>query len=226
MGVLKKLNGRGASNKGAVNSTKRLQKPKKTSKKHNQQINQTFSTQNSTFPAIQQFNLTETQQFQQENSQDNTLKNPLGAYSDIVSEWERQVTLVKQHPLSQVRVINATLLDTLTEVLRKMDGKLAALAKLDDILGILKEVKSSLSGTGVYSRRLDKAIEEIEDITIKDEQVLRILSQEGRKTADEISQVLGITRSTASLRLNKLYNSGVLDKKPQGKKIFFEVKSA
>ncbi|MDD5417576.1 MAG: winged helix-turn-helix transcriptional regulator [Candidatus Nanoarchaeia archaeon] len=207
---------------------KKTKSVKKTTKStQNQQINQQILTQTQTFPTVQQLHSQNNQQTQQEIQHFDQNMPQIGQenYSDMVSEWEKQVTLVKQHPLSQVRVINATLLDTLTEVLKSMDGKLTNLGKLDDILGILKDTKHSLSQKGISSRKLDDAIKEIEDITIKDEQVIKILMENGKKTANEISKELGITRSTASLRLNKLYASGILDKKPSGKKIFFVYKS-
>lgn len=144
--------------------------------------------------------------------------------SSIVKDWERQVQLVKQHPLSQIKIINQTLLETLTEVLKSIDSKLDNLTKIDEVIDLLKSKEKKLKEEGVETREISKAINKLENITFKDKQVLETLEGEKKLSAEQMADVLKITRSTASLRLNRLYEIGVLEKEATGKNILFKLK--
>lgn len=153
-----------------------------------------------------------------------TKSTPVDAYSSIIKDWERQVQLVKQHPLSQIRIINQTLLETLTDILKRIDIKLENLSKLDEIIEILKTKEKELEREGVETKEISEAIRRLENITFKDKQVLGVLEKEEKLSANQMAKLLNITRSTASLRLNKLYEMGVLEKEAKGRNILFKIK--
>jgi len=145
-------------------------------------------------------------------------------YSAIKS-WEKTLEAAKQHPLSQVKIINTQILEELTNVLRQMNSKLEKLDKLDEILMILHETKQELTEKGVESGSIDKAIEEIEKLTIKDKEVVIWIAKQGRVTAKQLADYTGLSRSTASFRLNRLAEMGVLEKEAVGKKIYYKPKN-
>ncbi|MCD6576304.1 MAG: winged helix-turn-helix transcriptional regulator [Nanoarchaeota archaeon] len=145
-------------------------------------------------------------------------------YSAIKS-WEKTLEAAKQHPLSQVKILNTQILEELTNVLKQMDAKLSKLDKLDEILAILHETKKELSEKGVESTAIDRAIEEIEKLTIKDKEVVAWIAKQGRVTAKQLADYTGLSRSTASFRLNRLAELGILEKEAIGKKIYYKPKN-
>lgn len=148
---------------------------------------------------------------------------PVGT-EEALEQWKEQVQHAENHPLTQAKIINSNLLRNLTEVLERMDTKLNKLDKLDLILKILKESQEELKEKGVSSQKLNKAVEEIENLTVKDKEVLRVIKDKGPLTASQLSEELDVSRSTASSRLNKLSSVGMLTKEPEGRKVFFEIK--
>ncbi len=149
-----------------------------------------------------------------------TVEKPV---DDSLMEWKATVEAVKNHPLSQVKVINTQILDNITRVLESIDYKLENLDKLDEILDLLKKGRESLKEKGIEIPEINEAIEKVE--SVKDKEVLDILSQHEMLSAEELASRLGISRSTASYRLNRLVNAGLVKKVPQGKKVFFKIKT-
>lgn len=140
---------------------------------------------------------------------------------EALEEWKEQVQYAENHPLTQAKIINSNLLRNLTDVLERMDTKLNKLDKLDQILGILKESQKELEEKGVSSQKLNKAIEQMENLTVKDKEVLKVVKNKQPITASQLAEKIDVSRSTASSRLNKLASLGVLNKEPEGRKMLF-----
>ncbi len=140
-------------------------------------------------------------------------------------EWEITVEKVKNHPLSQAKVINTEILEVLTAVLRNIDAKLEKLDKLDEILELLREGRKELAEKGVKSEKIEQAIEMLEELSARDQEMIQLLEDRGPMTAEEIAEAMGMSRSTVSYRLNRLVKKGYLEKIPRGKRVFFKAKS-
>ncbi len=141
-----------------------------------------------------------------------------------IENWKQIVKVVQDHPLSQARVINDQLLGQLSKVLEQMNSKLDTLVKLDYIISLLEQSKKDMEGRGVETKSIDLAIKELKALSLKDQEAYEVLKKEGALTTEEFAQKIGISRSTASTRLNKMYQLGLLDKKTIDKKVLFEVK--
>jgi len=141
-----------------------------------------------------------------------------------IENWKQIVKVVQDHPLSQARVINDQLLGQLSKVLEQMNSKLDTLVKLDYIISLLEQSKKDMEGRGVGTKSIDLAIKELKALSLKDQEAYEVLKKEGALTTEEFAQKIGISRSTASTRLNKMYQLGLLDKKTIDKKVLFEVK--
>ncbi|MCW1296788.1 MAG: winged helix-turn-helix domain-containing protein [Candidatus Parvarchaeota archaeon] len=132
--------------------------------------------------------------------------------TDILTSWQAQIKELADHPLSQVKIINTEMFYNLTEILKDMNTKLS---KLDEILNILKEKQKEK-----YS-----IIEKKEKLSsIKDKEFLNFFLEGEKHTAYDLAQKLGMSRSTISFRLNRLFEQGLLEKELIGKKIFFKLK--
>jgi len=141
-----------------------------------------------------------------------------------IENWKQIVKVVQDHPLSQARVINDQLLGQLSKVLEQMNSKLDSLVKLDYIISLLEESKKDMEGRGVETKSIDLAIKELKALSLKDQEAYNFLKKQGPMTTEEFAKKTGISRSTASTRLNKMYQFGLLDKKTIDKKVLFEVK--
>ncbi|RLG17307.1 hypothetical protein DRN63_03080 [Nanoarchaeota archaeon] len=135
-----------------------------------------------------------------------------------LEEWEAEVRRITNHPLSQVKVINTAILESLTDVLRNIDYKLDNLEKLDRILEILE--KKEFFDKGIEKRKL-----EAKNLSEKDFMILRIVKNKKSVTITELMKLAQVSRSTASYRLNKLVYLGLIEKKMVGKKAVFVPKA-
>ena len=152
---------------------------------------------------------------------------------NAIKSWTDTLEAAKQHPLSQAKIVNTKILEELSYVLNQMNlkmnkleklEKLEKLDKLDEILSILNETKEELDEKGVKSENLEKAIGEIENLTIKDKEVISWIEKQGKVTANQLAKHLDLSRSTASFRLNRLAEMDILKKEASGKRIYYTVK--
>jgi len=141
--------------------------------------------------------------------------------------WEEAIVAAKEHPLSQVKIINTKILEEINNVLKSMNtrlDKLDDLEKLDIILDLLQATKEELESKGVQSKMLDHAIGQIDQLTMKDKEVLEWVGRQERVTAQQLASYINLSRSTASFRLNRLEELGALEKEAIGKKIYYKLK--
>ncbi|VVB74976.1 Helix-turn-helix domain protein [Candidatus Tiddalikarchaeum anstoanum] len=141
----------------------------------------------------------------------------------LLKAWDSSVKNVSDHPLSQVKIINTQILEQLTDILTSMNSKLDRLDVLEEILRLLKDSRAEIRVVGGSTEKLDAAISKIEGLTIKDEEFIRVLKDKGPQSADSISRLVGISRSTASSRLNKLEKFKLVKKNADGKDIYYSL---
>ena len=153
-----------------------------------------------------------------------TVENTSTDIDKSLLEWKSTVEAVSKHPLTQAKIVNDQLLVSLTRVLESMDYKLDKLDKLDEILKLLKKGQQKLEEKGVEVPEITKAIEKLEQ-PLKEKEVLELLKQYDMLSAEEVAERLGISRSTASYRLNRLVRQGLAEKVSQGRKVYFKIKT-
>lgn len=148
---------------------------------------------------------------------------PAGSTKDLLKDWSKTIELVEKHPLSQARVINTAVLTDLTQILNSMNEKLDKLAKIDEILSLLSETKGQLEKAGLPTRNVDVVIGSLKGLTLKDQDALKFFKDK-QLTTEGFADNAGLSRSTASSRLNKLYSMGLLEKTAEGKQIVYQIK--
>ncbi|MFA5405766.1 MAG: hypothetical protein WC307_00185 [Candidatus Nanoarchaeia archaeon] len=149
---------------------------------------------------------------------------PVGSTKDLLKEWSKTIEMVENHPLSQARVINTTVLNDLTQVLNSMNEKLEKLAKLDEITSLLLETKQQLESAGLSTGNIDAVMGAVRGLTIKDKDALSLFKGDELFSTEDFAERASLSRSTASSRLNKLFSLGMLEKSAEGKKILYKVK--
>ena len=143
---------------------------------------------------------------------------------DMIKQWSKTIDVIENHPLSQARVINTGLLNDLTQILTSMNDKLDNLTKLDRIISLLDETKKQLEKAGLPTSNVEAAITSLKGLTVKDQDALKHFGPKDMLTTEAFASKAGLSRSTASSRLNKLFSFGLLDKVADGKQIVYKIK--
>lgn len=191
-----------SGNKRKKNSDK---KPTKKAKKHAKAVSSSANT--STVQKLEQ----------------KIIVKDLSDTQALLKAWNDSVKNISDHPLSQAKIINNQILEQISDILGSMDKKLDKLTLLDEIMHLLKGSRAQIIDLGGSTEDIDKAITHIEGLTIKDEEVIRALGNKGPQTADSLARLMGISRSTSSSRLNRLFSMNLIRKKTDGKFIYFSV---
>jgi len=122
----------------------------------------------------------------------------------LLREWREEVKKLQQHPLTQAKIVNERLLTAIMELLNEINAKLDELSKrLEKV-----EMQKSASKPAI---KLNSSEQSVFDFIKK--------TKEAR--AQEVAEALGISRSNAALKLNKLFSIGLLDKRQDGKDVFY-----
>ncbi len=153
-------------------------------------------------------------------------KKPVGTVgtSDVlIKDWVQTIKKLEKHPLSQLRLINTSILEQLAGILESINSKLDKLSKLDEIINLLTKEKHKLKEAGMPTETLDDVIAKLKVLSTKDKEAIEVLKDAGPITTEHFAKKVGLSRSTASSRLNKLHSIGLLKKTANGKKILFEL---
>ena len=119
--------------------------------------------------------------------------------------WKTELEKLSQHPLTQAKIINEQLLRDLYNLLEQIDKKLDVLNAKVEKAGLAKQDSSKAELAG-------------------QEQKILSLAGHARMTANDISDELEISRSNASLKLNKLFDMGLLEKEQDGKTVYYQIR--
>jgi uncharacterized membrane protein len=141
----------------------------------------------------------------------------------LLKDWMQTIKKVENHPLSQVRIINTSILEQLTEILASIDSKLNKLNKLDEIVSLLDKERIELDKAGIPTETLDIAIAKLKGLSTKDKEAIEVMKKHKSLTTENFAKKIGLSRSTASTRLNKLHTMGILNKTTNGKKILYKI---
>lgn len=143
---------------------------------------------------------------------------------------------LQTHPLTQAKIINEQLLETTHSTIGDFSKRVAAVEKR------IEELENRKITVARKVRKGKAVKQETEDLKIPDK-IVKIkkiiadakLSEQEKNMVSElekqeeidaqtIAQLFNISRSNASLKLNKLHNWGFLDKRLEGKSMFFRLK--
>lgn len=139
-------------------------------------------------------------------------KEQLIAEHITLKQWREELQRLQAHPLTQAKVMNENLLNLVMDLFEQINSK------LDEL-----------------NTRIDRMEAKKTKVKIKHEKLAAKLSQQEQKIiayikaqkivqAGPIARKLRISRSNASLKLNKLYSIGYLDKQQDGKDVHYSLK--
>ncbi|UCD04555.1 MAG: helix-turn-helix transcriptional regulator [Candidatus Woesearchaeota archaeon] len=129
--------------------------------------------------------------------------------SQILKEWREMQKKLENHPLTQAKIINEQLYNATKGELENLNKR------VDDIDIRLRKVEDE----GPKKEKKQKI-----KLTKKDKKVLEYVEKVKQTGANEAASKLKISRSNASLKLNRLYEEGFLEKVRDGKNVFYVFK--
>src|SRR3989344_4478600 len=122
----------------------------------------------------------------------------------ILTDWKSELERLTQHPLTQAKLINEKLLQDLYVLLEQINNKLDTLNTRLDSAGLGRvELKTGQQRSS------------------QEQKILDLIAKRDRLIAADIMKTLNISRSNASLKLNKLFDMGLLEKEQEGKEAYY-----
>lgn len=163
-------------------------------------------------------------------------KKKITRHEKILVEWQQLYKDLQTHPLTQAKIINEQLLETTNEELKKVNKRLDDIEKRVEQLEkrrikIIKRAATSKQKkeTETKEKEQPKTPQQkiirlsLKDIRLSDQEreILKHIEKQGETDAQTIAEQFNISRSNASLKLNKLYSWGFLDKQMKDKTVFY-----
>ena len=138
-----------------------------------------------------------------------------------LKEWKAQIEALQNHPLTQAKVINTEMLRAILSIMESMDGKVD---RLHERVGDL-EIKIKRTPRKTKSRpvRIASETEPKLRLNSKDKEVLAFIKIKEIQATD-VAKQFKISRSNASLKLNKLHQMNFLEKRQDGKDVYYRKK--
>ncbi len=136
-----------------------------------------------------------------------------------LGEWKAEIERIQNHPLTQAKIINDRLLNAIYGILEQINQKI-------DALGMrIEKIEARSSDNHAKHVKVKEAVSIFEaGLSSQERKILELVKKKKARQATDIADVLNISRSNASLKLNKLFDMGVLDKDKEGKDTFYKIK--
>lgn len=154
----------------------------------------------------------------------------------VLRTWQDMYKDLQTHPLTQAKIINEELLATTHSTIKDFEKRVGEVEKrVEDLENRKITVARKVSkGSPVkheeeelkMPKNIVKIKKIIADAKLSEQEKLMVneLEKQDEIDAQTIAQLFNISRSNASLKLNKLHNWGFLDKRLEGKSMFFRLK--
>lgn len=153
----------------------------------------------------------------------------------VLSNWEAMYEALQNHPLTQAKIINEQLLQSNQDQIDNINKR------LDSMEGQINEIETRMNAREKRKRKKSPEPEEVPqvigepqeivkkivaDAQLSDQEksIVKHLKTQEESDAETIAEQFKISRSNASLKLNKLYNWGFLDKRLEEKTVFYKIK--
>lgn len=161
----------------------------------------------------------------------------------ILMDWQTMYKDLQSHPLTQAKIINEQLLETTNDTLKKVNKRLdnfdERIDKLEQrrirVIRKIQEVPEEEEPVKSKGKKVQKAKREtpaqivkkvIADPHMSDQEkaIVQYIEKQGESDAHTIAEQFHISRSNASLKLNKIHDWGFLNKRMVDKTVFYRIK--
>jgi len=140
-----------------------------------------------------------------------------------LEKWESLYKNLQAHPLTQAKIINEELLASTNETLEELKRKMGDFdSRLE---GVENKVFSKKVKSGKKVEIREKIIVPYAKLSVHEKQIIGHLKDIGKCNAGALAEALGMSRSNASLKLNKLHSWNFLEKGAENKRVAYWLKT-
>jgi hypothetical protein len=158
----------------------------------------------------------------------------------VLADWETVYQDLQSHPLTQAKIFNEQLLATTNTTIKKFENKLDnfedRIVKLEKRrikiirnaqeipLEVLENPKQLKNKKNESPTQIVKRVVADPHMSDQEKEIVKIIQKENEVDAQTIADQFHISRSNASLKLNKLHDWGYLSKRMVDKTVFYKIK--
>jgi hypothetical protein len=166
----------------------------------------------------------------------------------VLMDWESVYKDLHDHPLTQAKMINEQLLSTTNETIKKFEGRIDdfedRIIKLEKrrikVIRNAQEIPMELlqpevvqtskrkkvgSNTNETPAQIVKRVVADPHMSDHEKEIIKHIQAQNELDAQSVAEQFHMSRSNASLKLNKLHDWGYLSKKMVDKTVFYHIKS-
>ena len=137
-----------------------------------------------------------------------------------LNDWESLYKNLQSHPLTQAKLINEELLATTNETFKEIKNKIS------DIDSRVGDIENKVFDKNFISKEIqEKVIVPFAKLSESEKQIIGHIKDRENCDASAVAEVMGMSRSNASLKLNKLYSWNFLDKSMDDKRVVYRLKT-
>ena len=153
-----------------------------------------------------------------------------------LAEWKTMMKELQNHPLTQAKVVNQQMMESMMGILENMNEKLDTVnVRLDRLEGTNKKILDEQKSQKSEIKRVkqdqkqstEKQIKEVGKnlkLSKSEKKILELMKTRKNIQAGDLAPKLKISRSNVSLKLNKLYSINLVTKFKEGKDTFYSLK--
>lgn len=161
----------------------------------------------------------------------------------ILADWKTLYEDLQSHPLTQAKVISEQLLSATNETIKKFESRLAEfderISRLEkrrikiirnaqeipfEILNNISKLEPKKKARGRTPAQIVKQVIADPHMSDHEKEIIRKIQEQGDVDAQTLAKQFNISRSNASLKLNKLHDWGYLSKRAINKTVFYRIR--
>lgn len=129
-----------------------------------------------------------------------------------LKDWKEEIQRLQAHPLTQAKLMNESLLNLVMDLFEQINNK------LDELNTRIDRMEAKKTKVKIRHEKPEAKLSQ------QEQRILAYTKAQKIVQAGPIARKLRISRSNASLKLNKLYSIGYLDKQQDGKDVHYSLK--
>ena len=136
-----------------------------------------------------------------------------------LKDWESLYKNLQAHPLTQAKLVNEELLAVTNETLKEIKDKVS------EIDGRMGKIEDRVFDKSFVAKEIqEKVIVPFAKLSESEKQIIGHIKEQNMCDASAVAEVMGMSRSNASLKMNKLYSWNFLDKSMADKRVIYRLK--
>lgn len=139
-----------------------------------------------------------------------------------LTEWQTLYKDLQGHPLTQMKVINEELLHTTNKELQEVKTRLDKI-EAEVFNRSTKQIESLETAEETIENVKEKIVVPYARLSRQEKRIVEFVKKCDHCNANKLAEKFGMSRSNASLKLNKLYSWNFLNKEVEDKRMIYSL---